>query len=286
MNALSMVKLGSSGVTAGDTKGVNAIYVKIHSQLSGVPWTTGPSLETYVLLLLHPLLMAVIPVVHLMLAVEVAAPRRHLQALGRRGHGVVVGEVGILLLQELALLLLELLLLEVLDLGVDVGDGVDALLPRGGGHELGGRGGRRHGGVVVVHHGVAWRHHGRWIIIRVARDHGIGLLALAAHHVVVLGSLVVEAVDIIILHAFPVAHASRHVEELAKVIIGAHLMVVPVPGSGSHHGGCRRSVGSFRRRSRLSQIPMLLLPLLLLLLALECRSGKHSITRRPVVARG
>ena len=73
----------------------------------------------------------------------------------------MVCEVGIALLLDLALLLLELLLLEVLDLGVDVGDGITA------------------GGGI--------RHHRSWSRAMPTRRCGHLVLSLAVHHAVALG---------------------------------------------------------------------------------------------------
>jgi len=172
------------------------------------------------------------------LGVELAAAGGHLEALGRRGHGVaVVGEEGGALLLEDALLLLVLLLLQILDLGVDARDGV----ARGrGGHHLGGHGGRGHGRGVVLEEAVAAGDHVRGV--RVGHD-GVVLLVLArlGHHG--LGGAVLEAVEVELHAVAHVGHAA-HVEELVELVIAGsgHVLVLPVPRRGSHHDSVSRGV--------------------------------------------
>lgn len=86
---------------------------------------------TNVLLLLHPPI-AIVHVLMLLrrvfgMSVELLLiPGLDLETLGRRWHNAVVllGEEGDLLLFHLPLLLLQLLLLQELNLGIDVGDSV------------------------------------------------------------------------------------------------------------------------------------------------------------------
>ncbi len=188
------------------------------------------------------------------LGVELAAAGGHLDALGRGGHRVAVWPVkGSVLLMELALLLVKLLLLEVLNLGVNVGDGVGG---RGGQH-VGGDGrvgdGGRHGGRVVLQQAVAAGDHGGRVRVghegiagrgRLARRLLLLLLMLvsgAGHHRLGAagGGAVVEAVKVK-LHGGRVRDAAdaRHVEELIELVIGArgHVLVLAFPGGRTHHG--------------------------------------------------
>ena len=155
-----------------------------------------------------------------MLAVEVATAGRHLKALGCRRHRVAVGEVGSTLLLKVALLMVVFLLLEILDLGVQVQDGIgvrgrscrNLAQPRGA-H-------RGHDGVLVVHH-EGW-------VVRIAHD-GIGVVVLVVYH-----ALASPEVAEVKLHFL--AHASDG-EKVAEFIVGAHMVVQVAPAPGTHDGG-------------------------------------------------
>lgn len=128
---------------------------------------------------------------------EAAAGRVHVEALGRRGHRVVMVEEGGALLVELVV---NLLALQVQDLGVYAGDG--AVGGRGG-HEGGGQGGRiRHDGGVVAEQAVAE------VCLGVSVGHDKVWLVVAGHE----GWLSVEGVQVKV-------HAVGHVEKVVEVIV-------------------------------------------------------------------
>ena len=149
--------------------------------------------------------------------IELIVSSLYLKALGsRRDHAALAHIVGSLLLLELALLLLEFLLLQVLDLGVNLRDGIAGRMRRrehrGGDARV--RGGRAHGH-LVVHRGVHLRQ--EHLAIR-ARHGRVDRLALrrGAHH-----GLAVGILEILEIELQPVAEVSNavHVEELLEVIL-------------------------------------------------------------------
>jgi hypothetical protein len=140
---------------------------------------------------------------------------------------VLARKESVSLLLDLSLLLLELLLLQVLDLGVDTGDGVRGRRSRWD-HLRGGRSVRRArrvdlSGLAMHHSGSLW-HHGRSASI--VHD-GIRRIPLAIHHRLCLGAIW-EAVEVE-LHA--IANGG-HVEKMLEVIIGTggHVMIMTIPG--------------------------------------------------------
>lgn len=153
-----MGKWLSRGVTAGDTRGVKDICVRLAFRLDGPPGRQ----VTDVLLLLH----SSVAVEHVLVllrgviwlsVVVLTSPGLNVDTLGSGWHHAIVllseeGDLLLLLLLYLPLLLLQLLLLEELNLGIDVGDGIG-----GGmwGHHGGGYGrmrrSRGHAGHLAVH---------------------------------------------------------------------------------------------------------------------------------------
>lgn len=159
-----------------------------------------------------------------------------------------------MLLLKLALLLVKLLLLEVLNLGIN---GRDAIRRRGREHV---RGNRRvadrggHGGRVVLQQAVASGNHvGGDVAVG---HHGIGGLPRLRHHGLAVrgvggmmrgmravGGRVLEALKVELHVAVGhVAHAA-HVEKLIELVVGTsrHVLVLGVPGSGTHGGRVRVS---------------------------------------------
>lgn len=201
----------------------------------------------------------------LSLGVKLAAAGGHLEALGRGGHRVAVRPVeGGLLLVELALLLVKLLLLEVVNLGVNGGNGVGGRRGQhvGGDGRVGDAGG--HGGRVVLQQAVAAGDHARGVRVGHEGIAGRGgltrLLMLMLMLMLILGVLVpvlvlvsgaghhglgagrgavVEAVKVK-LHGARVGDAADagHVEELVELIVGprGHVLVLAFPGGRTHHG--------------------------------------------------
>lgn len=160
-------------------------------------------------------------------------------------------EEGSPLLLHLALLLVELLLLEILDLGVNVRD---AVVGRSGGHEIcrhlvmaGCRRGQGRG--LASDHGFGPRQHvGRFGV----GHHGIGA--------VLLGVSGLEGVEVELHTVRHCGHAG-HIEVLLEVIVGAgsHVMVLlRIPCRGRHHDeigaeerqGAAASLDGIRRMSR------------------------------------
>jgi hypothetical protein len=165
------------------------------------------------------------------LRVELVATGVHFQTLGRGRHRLaMVCKEGHALFMELALLLVNLLLLEILDLGVDIGDGVCLL--RGLGHHVGLDGRLRYGSRVTLHHGIGSRYHIR--VVRIGHDGvggGVALLGDEGLRRAVLEAMKVE------LHAVANVGYAAHIEELVELVIGSgsHGLFVAVPGGGTHH---------------------------------------------------
>lgn len=237
VNAWSTGNWLSSGVTAGETRGVKDICKERQQYVVRLAPTRAGITD---ILFFHPLEAFVHLLVLLRglvgMGVVLMTPGLYLQALrGGRDHAtLLLREEGGLLLLYLPVLFLQLLLLQELNLGVECGDGVALVLRghhggryrrvsrrRGHGRHLGVHGGRHEDGAVRPTHGrverlAMWNLH-----------HGPGILALKVE-----------------VEVQPVAEAGHavHVEELLKVIVAVmHAVVLIVPHGRIHRDRHRGS---------------------------------------------